>query len=277
MKKVMLVALVMATAAADAAPPTAPAPQVIPLSFANRLPKVRVEMGDATVMVRLDSGAYDLGISLAEKDFGPAHVMVTGTTHWQDLRGRELQGRTFVVPELRVGDITVHDVPGTELVFAPDFVPPDRDGTLGFAFLRNYVVAIDFSGAQVRLYPADSTRPPGECAQGRESLSIVPAGLASTIGTDFGRMRVRWDTGSTVNMLTPRSMKIDPDADPYGRQVRLHNVSMGSMHIPLLLAQVADLKIPGLDGVLGYDFFASHHVCLDVRHKTVSVTETGAH
>jgi hypothetical protein len=268
-----LVAAVTATAAAGAASPAPGAPAVIPLSFSSKVPKVRVEMGEATVVVRLDSGAYDSGISLAEQDFVPAHVMVTGTTHWKDARGNELQGRTFVVPELRVGALTVRDVPGTELVFAPDVAPADRDGVLGFVFLRNYIVAIDFSGAQVRLYPADSSRPPDECAQGRASLSILPAGLASTIGTEFGRMRVGWATGATGNMLTAQSMKIDVDADPYGRQVRLRNVSLGSVHIPLLSAQVRDLKIPGLDGVLGDDFFASHHVCLDVKHKTVSVTE----
>jgi hypothetical protein len=89
-------------------------------------------------------------------------------------------------------------------------------------------------------------------------------------------MRVGWATGATGNMLTARSMKIDVDADPYGRQVRLRSVSLGSVHIPLLSAQVVDLKIPGLDGVLGYDFFVSHHVCLDVRHKTVSVTDAGS-
>jgi len=267
-----LVTAMTATAAADAASPP-PAPQVIPLSFANKLVKVRVEMSEATVMVRFDSGAYSSGISLAEKDFGPAHVMVTGTTHWKDARGNEVQGRTFVVPELRVGTLTVRDVPGTELVFAPDAAPADRDGVLGFAFLRNYIVAIDFSGAQVRLYPADSSRPPDECAQGRTALTILDAGLASTLGTEFGHMRVGWATGAAANMLTAQSMKIDVDADPYGRQVRLRNVSLGSVQIPLLSAQVVDLKSPGLDGVLGFDFFASHHVCLDVKHRTVSVTE----
>jgi len=274
LRTAILVAAATAAAAASAAPPAPAAPQVIPLSFASKLPKVRVEMGDATVMVRLDSGAYASGISLAEKDFGPAHVMVTGTTHWKDARGNELQGRTFVVPELRVGALTVRDVPGTELVFAPDAAPADRDGVLGFAFLRNYIVAIDFGSAQVRVYPADSSRPPEECAQGRAPLSIVPAGLASTIGTEFGRMRVGWATGATGNMLTAQSMKIDVDADPYGRQVRLRNVSLGPVHIPQLSAQVVDLRIPGLDGVLGADFFASHHVCPDVKHRSVSVTET---
>lgn len=273
-----LIAAVTAAAAANAAAP-APAgpPQVVPLSFADRVAKVRVEMGDATVMVRLDSGAYGLGISLAEKNFGPAHVSLTGTTHWKDARGNELQGRTFVVPALHLGGLTVHDVPGRELVLTPDSAPPEQDGVLGFAFLRNYIVAIDFSSAQLRLYPADSARPPEECAAGRAPLTIVAAGLASTIGTDFGRMRVGWDTGAPANELTPRSMKIDPDADPYGRQVRLRNVSLGPVSIALMSAQVVDLKIPGLDGVLGYDFFASHRVCLDVKHKAVSVTETGGH
>jgi len=271
----VVAATTVAAAAAGAAPATATVPEIVPLSFSSKLPKVRVEMGDATVMVRLDTGAYDFGISLADKDFGPAHVKVTGTTHWKDARGNELQGRTFVVPELRIGGLTVHDVSGTELVFAPDFVPPDRDGKLGFAFLRNYAVALDFSSAQMRIYPADSSRAPDECEQGHVSLSVASAGLLSTLGTEFGRMRLRWDTGAPGNQLTPRSMKINPDADPYGRQVRLHNVSLGSVHLPLLSAQVVDLKIPGVDGVLGADFFAGHRVCLDVKHRTVSVTETG--
>src|SRR5262249_11829269 len=150
--------------------------------------------------------------------------------------------------------------------------PPDRDGMLGYIFLRNYLAVIDYGASQMRLYPADSTAP-AECSKGRAPLQITPAGLAATLGTEFGRLHLAWDTGSPGNLLTAEALKIDPSADPYGRQVRLRNVTLGPVHIPLLSAQVEDLKIPGLDGLLGYDFFVAHRVCFDVKHKAVSIID----
>ena len=47
--------------------------------------------------------------------------------------GNVLSARKFIIPEVHLGALVLHDVPGHEIVFAPDYARPKRDGQLGFA------------------------------------------------------------------------------------------------------------------------------------------------
>ena len=243
-------------------------PYVVPLSFSNNLPKVTATMGDLTVPVRLDSGAYNFGITLSPEDLARAKVRITGTRHWKDAQGNDLQGRVFIVPELRLGNLTVHDVPGTESVFAPGYAPPDRDGMLGFSFLKNYVVLVDFKAAELRLY---SSEVPPQCRRHRSPLIVGANGLSSAVRTEFGELHLGWDTAATGTFIKPGSLNIASSAYKVGATHTLRKFGIGDVELGPVIVRTVDLNVPGLDGLLGYAFFQKHVVCLDVPGRTVAV------
>jgi hypothetical protein len=243
----------------------------VPLLLADDLPYVKLDVGGRPVMVRFDSGAWDSGVALPTTDVERTKVIFTGTTRWQDAKGNVLSARKFVIPEIRIGALVLHDVPGHEMVFSPDYAPPRKDGQLGFAFLRNFTVVVDFPGSQLKLYDAaDATLPP-ECGTQVAPLEIGAAGLQSVARTSVGTIRVGWDTAAQVSMLTPATLSVPDSRYVQGEPHELAEFTIGDLKLGPLKVRSVKLQIPGVQGLLGFDFFNEHVVCFDTRRGKVAI------
>lgn len=244
---------------------------IVPLKLSGGIPKVEVQMGDVKATVRLDTGAYDFGISVTPDDLSRMHVRYTGTRHWTDAQGTALEGRSFVVPELRAGSLVVHEVSGSEMVFAKDYAPPDRDGMLGLSFLRNYTLVVDVHDSQLRLYgPAGQL--PTECGRRVAPLDADASGISSVLTTSDLRLRLGWDTAASDTYVNPVALKIDPSQFTPGEERTLRGVLLGNIKIDALALRVVPLPVPGIDGLLGEDFFRRHLVCFAFQRQLVAVT-----
>jgi hypothetical protein len=203
----------------------------VPLLLADDLPYVKLDVGGQPMTVRLDSGAWDSGVALTTADVDRTKVTFTGRTRWQDAMGNVLSARKFVISEVRLGALVLHDVPGHEIVFAPDYAPPKRDGQLGFAFLRNYTVVVDFPGGRLKLYDsAEATLPP-ECGTQVAPLEIGAAGLQSVARTNLGTIRVGWDTAAQVSMLTPETLSVPDSRYVPGEPHELAEFTIGNVKL----------------------------------------------
>ena len=243
----------------------------VPLLLADDLPYVTLDVGGQPVTVRFDSGAWDSGVGLTTADVERTKVTFTGTTRWQNTMGDVLSARKFVIPEVRLGALVLHDVPGNEVVFAPDYAPPKRDGQLGFAFLRNYTVVVDFAGRQLKLYDAaDATLPP-ECGTQVAPLEIGAAGMQSIARTNRGTIRVGWDSAAQVSMLTPAALSVPDSRYVEGEPHELAEFTIGNVKLGPLKVRSVKAQIPGVQGLLGFDFFNEHVVCFDARRGAVAI------
>ena len=243
----------------------------VPLLLAGDLPYVELDVGGRPVTMRFDSGAWGSGVALTTADVERTKVTFTGTTRWQDALGNVLSARKFVIPEVRLGALVLHDVPGNEIIFPPDYGPPKKDGQLGFAFLRNYTVVVDFPGRQLKLYDAaDSTLPP-ECGTQVAPLEIGAAGLQSVVRTNLGTIRVGWDTAAQVSMLTPATLSVPDSHYVPGEQHEVAEFTIGNVKLGPLKVRSVKAQIPGVQGLLGFDFFNEHVVCFDTRRSAVAI------
>lgn len=243
----------------------------VPLLLEDNLPYVKVDVGGQPVTVRLDSGAWDSGVALTTADLDRTTVTFTGTTRWQNAMGHVLSARKFVIPEVRLGELVLHDVPGHEIVFAPDYTPPKRDGQLGFAFLRNYTVVVDFPGRQLKLYDAAEPTLPPECGTQVAPLEVGPAGLQSVARTSVGTIRVAWDTAAQASMLTPEALRVPDSRYKLGEPHELAEFTIGDVKLGPLTVRSVKVQIPDLDGLVGFDFFNEHVVCFDTRRGVVAI------
>jgi hypothetical protein len=185
--------------------------------------------------------------------------------------GNVLESRTFVVPQLKLGDLVLRDVPGTEAIYAPNFAPPGKSGHIGFAFLRNYVVVLDYGAKMMKLYTAGEEKLPRECGEARAPLMIGEYGLQSVALTDRGEIRIGWDTGAQTNAFTPATFSVPAERYVLGQEHEFRDFTLGQVKLGPLKVRTIDLQMPGLNGLLGYDFFASHVVCFDVGRKIVAI------
>jgi len=243
----------------------------VPLLLADDLPYVKLDVGGQTVTMRFDSGAWDSGVALTTADVERTKVTFTGTTRWQNAMGNVLSARKFIIPEVRLGALVLHDVRGNEVVFAPDYAPPKKDGQLGFAFLRNYTVVVDFPGRQLKLYDAAEATLPAECGSQVAPLEIGAAGLQSVARTNIGTIRVGWDTAAQASMLTPEALSVPESRYVLGEPHELAEFTIGNVKLGPLKVRSVKVQIPGVQGLLGFDFFNEHVVCFDARRGAVAI------
>lgn len=245
----------------------------VPLVLEDNLPYVDVDVGGRAITMRLDSGAWGSGVGLTTADVEQSKVTFTGSTRWMDAQGNVLSARKFTIPEARLGALVLHDVSGHEVVFAPDYAPPRRDGQLGFAFLRNYTVVVDFGGKQMKIYEAGDTMPT-ECGTNIAPLEVGVAGLQSVVHTNVGTVRMLWDTAAQVTVLKPEILSIPDSRYVLGEEHELTEFTIGEVKLGSKKVHTVKTPIPGVQGLIGFDFFQQHLVCFNPSRGVVAIASS---
>jgi hypothetical protein len=254
----------------------AAAPVSIPIELIDNLPYIPVQIGGKTVSMMLDLGADD-GIQLAPGAAAQVDVVpMEGAHHFVDAKGNALNVSQFRIPTLRIGNATFKDVQSGEERFAPGYGPPDRSrGHVGSGLLRDYAVVLDYRARLMWLIPAAA--PPVDRARcSGTAVSRLPdtSAIATKVGTDFGILALQWDTGAQDNFLrvdSPASHKFSAKLHDL---IRSRNFTMNGTEFGPTNFYLVDFTRPlGLDGVIGYGFFARHRVCFDMPGRTIYISK----
>jgi hypothetical protein len=85
--------------------------------------------------------------------------------------------------------------------------------------------------------------------------------------TDFGRLSLWWDTGSPTSLLSTRFTEHMPRLVS-GDIASTQTLDIDSRQFGPWQFQVIRTSLPRFaDGIIGFDFFASHVVCFDFPHR----------
>ena len=116
--------------------------------------------------------------------------------------GDPLAARGFTVREVDLGPLRWQNVTGFEHVFAGDFAPPNRDGTVGRALLLRHRLLIDYAGRTLTLL-ARSVQPPESAlrAMSPTPIELNDNGIVVEVKLDDKHARFVIDTGATGSML----------------------------------------------------------------------------
>jgi len=204
-----------------------------------------------------------------------------------------VRSHNVLVHEVRVGDAVVTDrsigvgaigaFPGTERPVA---------GLLGADFLAKYDVEIDAPGRRMALYDVSNCNGfvpwRGDvismpAAPTRHGLLFVP------VAVDGRPVRALLDTGARASLLTRRvahALGVDDrmlDADPRrtgqgigaaGIDFRLHrfaSVDIGEIPMRDMPLNVADMRLPGIEMLLGGDWIVHHRLWISYGSGTVFI------
>jgi hypothetical protein len=264
----------------------------LPTTFLGDKIIVRVMIGNRGVDLALDSGAAGIFIdSEVVKTLG-----LRMSASYSDVTAGRYQTQQAIVPEMRVGDLTMRNVAISTIPFAFDYGPytiqkTNVVGLLGYDFFRSVGLTIDYANRRVTAVPAGSFQPP-VMTPDSDILPIrigdhVPEISAAINGAPAEHILV--DTGGGTSLMlfdyfTARYPEaVLPRVATYlgnleegqfrgvggafdSKPIRLMNVNIGKYKIPNAVAfKVVSLRRFqfNLDGLVGYEFLKHFTVGFD--------------
>jgi hypothetical protein len=238
-----------------------PLPTSIPIKIVDRLPFVVATVNGETLRLRFDTGAYDAGVALTSSEMARVNPTFRGVARVADALGHISETRTFEVAELRLENFVLKDVPGAEYKLVPGNEPPGRTGHIGLRPFWNYLLVVNFAISKVELRMSGDF--PFECGTDESELERSDVGVASVLRGDSAQLKLGWDAAAQANLLSPQAIGIELGKFEVGE---LHTIvgRIGSATHEEISFRLVPISIPGLDGLLGYDYFADHVVCLDL-------------
>jgi predicted aspartyl protease len=255
-------------------------PLRLPLTILRNNPVTSIEVAGHEIRIGVDTGGGMLGLTREALTQAGAVELAGELTIWTDANGQEHEARRFRVPQIRVGGRLFTNLDAIEAEAVPN--GPAVASVLGRDFLRQFVVIIDYPGrTMVLLDPAvpdveaeamgcKGTRVPFE--KSSETNLVV-----TRVEMDGATVRLAWDTGATYSALraglvTAHQLPVTP---PAGQKPPFYNTKrliIGGSDFGPLEFVVLPLGIPSdLDGMLGYNVFAKHVVCLHYGRTEVVV------
>jgi hypothetical protein len=247
---------------------------------------VRFDVGGEEVQLFLDTGSVTAGIDIEPESLEGVRVSFTGETRKvRGWRGDVTAERSYTIPEVRLGDLVLKNVPGHEYLFSDT-----AEGAFSFAAFPDCNVLIDVPRKEFGLFPRgtppaflaeDGWRrfpmPPDHGAGAVLAARLVGADGEFVFGLDTGAIAID-DGGHHFNILRASS--------PFGRHVLGNGLltpvdeahAMGAFVTDRLLVDgrplgplafmVVDFPVPEVDGFLGSAFFQDHSVYIDLaRHE----------
>lgn len=231
----------------------------ISLEIINNFPVIGVAIDGETIPVAFDLGG-DHTIELTAEALARIKVRYLQERYtWLDAKGHKLEARKFVIPELRIGATVFRNVEGHEDAESPDW-PKIRagQGRLGVAlFSASHRLELDYEGKAMRL---DSSCT-GHRVEFDPKWDGAPVAKAET---DIGELTFVWDTGAPMSFIQAAlAGKIDGGLTASGRAVIKIFALADRNFGPIELYPMTFVQPEGVDGFIGYDFFARHKVCVD--------------
>jgi hypothetical protein len=255
-------------------------PLRLPLTILRNNPVTSIEVAGHEIKIGVDTGGGMLGLTREALTQAGAVELAVEPTIWTDANGQEHKARRFRVPQIRVGGRLFTNLDAIEAEAVPN--GPAVASVLGRDFLRQFVVIIDYPGRKmVLLDPAvtdveaesmgcKGTRVPFE--KSSEADLVV-----TRVEMDGATVRLGWDTGATYSVLragvvTAHQLPVTP---PVGQKPPFYNTKrliIGGSDFGPLEFVVLPLGIPSdLDGMLGYNVFSKHVVCLHYERNELRI------
>lgn len=261
----------------------------LPAKFGRNHIYVRVTIAGRGLDFVLDSGASGITI-----DSTVAHEL--GLPAFQEhsavMAGRYTTART-IVPEIRVGNLTMRDVAAQEI---PQGWRTGDDvkevGLLGFDFLDELGVTIDYENKRVTVVPGSAYVPPA----GHDAIPLdvrLSSGQPRATMTLNGALGERWilDTGGSTSVIVfdyfvRRHPEAVHEAGPADGHRRMYGIGGEIDAAPLRIdsLQLAGVNLSGFtgyrvvgqttyaqndDGIVGVDFLRLFTLGFDYPHSKV--------
>jgi predicted aspartyl protease len=247
--------------------------------------------GDGPFDFILDTGA---GTSLLTPELAKElKVDILGSKEGQSAGGKVsvslAKARSLSVGELRVEDV---DLGIVDLAHVGKTIGAKIDGDLGYNFLKQFRVTIDYNACEIRLEDSKRVESFGRKSKTEVSIRLAhpakPLILVDVHANGRGPFQFAIDTGTSTTAITPQLAKdLELKTQPIGAGTTaganvdvtvgtLQSFQLGGAKIDNMPVVVADFfemlsNAVGkkLDGIVGYNFLRSFKVVIDYPNESL--------
>jgi len=240
-----LAAALFAASAAQAQPEAA---LTLPFTLTAGLPMLQARIDGRDAKLLLDAGG---AAALALRpDWAPVSDAASAVMS-QDALGQVRRNGSLVVGTVALAGHTLPAAPAAQ-TWGKGKPPLGADGYLGWGWLRERRWAVDYAAQQLQLLAPGEAMPAGcGTAPARfEMLGSLP--VLRLQAADGQALTLGLDTGASRNVIRPALAAAVAGELRWAGQP----LAAGSF-------VTVPLRVPGLDGFLGQDFFSRHRVCMD--------------
>lgn len=246
---------------------------VVPLRVLDNEALIDIEIQGRTVAVTFDTGGFQ-AIALP-----PEFLKILQLDHsnevstYYDAKGNKLSAGTFIIPNLKIGELEFHDVRGTEAIYDPAYLPPTV-GHIGLPLLREYVVRLDYENRVLQLIKPNSSLRLQRCKGIASKFIDGNAEPITVISTEIGQLKMYWDTGATATLVRSGTLAERGAAVVNGwfitRRFEIESTDFG----PVTIASMDFSEPSEVDGFVGHNFFADKVVCFDFPGRTIIIVDS---
>jgi len=241
----------------------------------------------------LDTGA---GTSLLSSDLAKQLEMkIVGSKEGQSAGGK-VAVSLAKTDSLAVGEAELHDVDVgiVDLAHIGKTIGAKIDGDLGYNFLKQFRLTIDYCNCEVRLDDPKRVENFGRSAKTEVPMRLAspakPLILVDVRANGRGQFQFAIDTGTSTTAITPELAKqLGIKSSPVGPATtggahvdviagKLRSFQIGDAKIDNMAVVVADFFAmlsnaigAKLDGIVGYNFLRNYKVVIDYPGETFSL------
>jgi hypothetical protein len=249
---------------------------VLPLKLAGHFPIVIATVDGVDVPLAFGSGD-SFPVRLEQSVLGRIKaVPIDGVATGLDAKGHLLKAPKFRLSRLQLGDAVFNDVIAELDVHSRTYYPPKvgQEGWLGTGLLKSYQVVLDYPHRTMTLVPLAPNDAPSEQCRGTSAPFAVkeqPAEPFTKVDTDLGQLTLVWDTGSGASIVSQKVVQ-QGHLKASNEDVATKRLVVGGTDFGPWRFKWMEMSLPPFfDGSIGYDFLATHVVCIDFPHKQVVV------
>lgn len=245
---------------------------VIPIKIEDNLSYIEVTVDTTKIMLHVDIGDSDNNIRLSPALINRLNVKYTGKyISFGNLVGDKLKAKEFIIQNLSIGDFQFSNIKGFEAIYAKDFAPPNKDGTIGLALLRQFKVIIDYKGSSIIL-SRNNIFPEKYNVNDWGKVNFYDRGIGIVTNAEINKKKIKlvWDTGAQCSMLKKHvignnTMKKEGDL------FEISKVFFGNAELGPIGFIIMNIKQPPVDGIVGYNFFVKHIIFVDFDNKLLKI------
>jgi Aspartyl protease len=242
-------------------------PVFVAIRLIGNFAVVTANIDGSEVPLVFDSGS-SASVSLTQEVIDRVKALPTGeASRGMDAKGNVLKYPKFKIHRIQIGSAVFTDVIGELDVHDPSYQATQvgQQGFLGTFLFKGYEVVLDYRHRRMTLVSPGVSKDRSAACRGT-AVPFSPAWHgepAAEADTDLGRLTLWWDTGAPTSMVSRRIPEAAGSRQS-GDAVTSKRLSLGGTDFGPLQFAVEDLSLPpGFDGLIGYNFFAHHVVCMD--------------
>ena len=257
-------------------PATGNSPIVVPLRLRRHFPLIVAKIDGLDVPLVFDSGDQST-VALHRSVLDAIRAVPTDESErLQFSKGPTVESAKFRIRRLQIGQAVFTDIIGRLDSHDPSYQATDvgQKGFLGTGLLKPYELVLDYRKRRMTLIPRGGDERPSLSCRGTDvpfaSLK-EPAEPVTEITTDLGAFLAWWDTGTPTSVITKRFVdKAQPKQ--FKDRLTTRRLVLGRRDFGPWRFEVWDATLPPwFEGLIGYDFFVNHTVCMDFPDRRVVV------